>query len=267
MRLSALRSFVLVAALSAFGCATAPQRYEADFGATTDGRMAARPTSEGTVAGETASTGFRANSATDEGVKVHRAMAIVNHIRTDKVTGRKRILGTDTVWNVKTTAGIDFLFAQGYGSSGAQANGLVYIGCSNDALTETTASTDLSNEIAANGLSRAIGTYAHTAGQSTATISKTFTATGAQSVQKCALFSASSGGTMTHVLSFTQRALQTNDQLAITFTITLSYEIKSYRHFGSFAMLTIENLQWSVGPTIARDPFRVDEEQTYLMAA
>ena len=161
--------------------------------------------------------GSRANIDTSEIITLERAVGVIEHIRDGIVIDRQ------VVRNVKTTAGIDFLFAQGYGTSGAQSNGLCYIALSNDSLTETTASTTLSNEIAANGLSRAIATYAHTAGTSTCTLSKTFTcATGAQSAQKAALFSAASNGTMTHVLSFTQRSLQVGDQLAITFTITLS---------------------------------------------
>lgn len=161
--------------------------------------------------------GMLCSSSLDETLKVHRAVGVVEHIRDGKVIGR------DVVENVKTTAGIDFVFAQAYATSGGQSNGLCYIGLSNDALTETSASTTLSNEIAANGLSRAVATYAHTAGQSTATLTKTFTcATGAQAAQKAALFSAASNGTMTHVLAFTQRSLQVGDQLAITFTITIS---------------------------------------------
>jgi hypothetical protein len=80
----------------------------------------------------------------------------------------------------------------------------------------------LSNEIATNGLARHIGTYAHTAGASTATVTYLFTATGAQSAQKAALFSAGSAGTMNHVLAFTQRSLQNQDQLNVGFTLTLS---------------------------------------------
>lgn len=161
-----------------------------------------------------------------EGVFQHPAMAEVAQWRCDNAacTSRHRVGDTERVWNVKTTAGIDFLFAQAYGTSPG-ANGLNYIACSNDSLTETNTSTSLSNEITGNGLARHTGTYAHTTGQATATISYTFTATGAQSVQKCALFSAASDGAMTHVLSFTQRSLQENDQLTITFTITLSKRI------------------------------------------
>jgi hypothetical protein len=160
--------------------------------------------------------GFKAAAETQENVRVARAKGTITHIRDGKV------LSTEEVLNVKTTAGIDFTFAQTYGTS-AQANGLNYIALSNDTLTETTASTTLSNEIAANGLTRAIGTYAHSAGAATVTISKTFTcATGAQAAQKAALFSAGSGGIMHHALAFTQRTLQIGDQLAVTFTITIS---------------------------------------------
>jgi hypothetical protein len=169
--------------------------------------------------GEKATAGFVAHTNLDQpsdAVKVWRAKGEIKHIRHGKVIWKQ------TVYNVKTTGGIDFTFAQTYGTS-AQANGLNYIALSNDTVTETSASTTLTTEIAANGLTRAIGAYTHTAGTNTATISKTFTCTtGAQSAQKTALFSASSGGTMHHVLSFTQRSLQIGDQLAVSFTITLT---------------------------------------------
>lgn len=124
--------------------------------------------------------------------------------------------------NVKTTVGIDFTFVQTYSTS-TGANGLNYIALSNDTLTESSASTTLSTEIAANGLSRAIGAYAHTNGTSTATVTKTFTCTTtSQACQKAALFTAASSGTMNHALSFTQRTLQIGDSIAITYTITIT---------------------------------------------
>ena len=131
------------------------------------------------------------------------------------------VIGDETVHNVVTTAGIDFLFAQGYSTS-TGANGLNYIALSNDTVGEATSATVLTNEIVANGLSRAIGTYNHTASTATATVAKTFTASGAQSCQKAALFSAGASGTMNHVLAFTQRALISSDTIAVTFTITLA---------------------------------------------
>lgn len=149
-----------------------------------------------------------------------RASALIQHWRPN-ADGVPELLGEETVHNVITNAGRDFLHAQGYGTSGLGANGLNWIGLSNDALTETAASTTLSTEIAANGLTRAQGTVSHTPGTNTTTIAKTFTASGTQSAQKAALFTASSAGTMNHALAFTQRNLITGDTLAVTFTITL----------------------------------------------
>jgi hypothetical protein len=132
------------------------------------------------------------------------------------------VLSEEIATNVITTVGRDFIHTQSYGTSPA-ANGLNYIALSNDALSETTASTTLSTEIAANGLSRAQGTVSHTVGTTTTTVAKTFTcATSSQACQKAALFTASSGGTMNHALSFTQRTLQVGDTIAVTFTITAS---------------------------------------------
>lgn len=132
-----------------------------------------------------------------------------------------KLLWKGRSYNLITNAGRDFLHQQGYKDTGLGSNGLNYIALSNDTVGETASSTTLSNEIASNGLTRAQGTYAHTAGTNTTTISKTFTASGTQSAQKAALFTASSSGTMCHVLSFTQRNLISGDTLAITFTITL----------------------------------------------
>ena len=217
-----LRSFGLLAAIAAItACATSaptPISHQVSLGGAdvAPGHLKAGP-GERVATGETASTGFVAHNGTNDTLQLLPAIGQISHIRHGQVIHRQ------WVTNVKTTAGIDFLFAQGYAASGAQSTGLAYIGLSNDSLTETTASTTLSNEITGNGLARAIATYAHTGGTSTATLSKTFTcATNPQAAQKAALFSAASSGTMTHVLSFTQRSLQVGDQLAITFTITLS---------------------------------------------
>jgi len=80
----------------------------------------------------------------------------------------------------------------------------------------------LASEIAASGLSRAQGAYAHTVGQNTFTITKQFTATGAVSAQKAGLFTAAAAGTMLAETTFTSVSLQNGDTLTITWTITLS---------------------------------------------
>lgn len=131
------------------------------------------------------------------------------------------LISDETTWNVITNSGRDFLHTQGYATAGIGTNGLNYIALSNDTLTETATSTTLSTEIAANGLARAQGTVNHTAGTNTTTVSRTFNATGTQSCQKAALFTAAAAGTMNHALAFTQRNLVNGDSLQVTFTITL----------------------------------------------
>jgi hypothetical protein len=123
--------------------------------------------------------------------------------------------------NLITTAGKDFIAAQ-IGSTSPGTNGANYIALTNTAVTPAAGDTTLSGEIALNGLSRAAGTYAHTAGASTFTVSKTFTATASQSAQAAGLFTASSSGTMMAENTFTQVSLANGDQLTITWTITLS---------------------------------------------
>ena len=199
--------------------------------------------------------------------------------------------------NFTTNSGRNFAAAQAYGTSPG-ANGLNYIGMSNDSVTETAVSTTLSNEIATAGFTRAQGTVTNPSGISSTTttdtggtgansatdttinvvntqgmvagtvlqvageqilvgavasttqltgctrgynsttgavhasgstvsntnttvVTKTFTATGSVSCQKAALFSASSGGTMSHVVSMGARTLQSGDSLAVTFYICL----------------------------------------------
>lgn len=154
-----------------------------------------------------------------ESVPVRRAMGVIEHFRPDG-HGGMLLLNREVTYNVITDVGRDFMHTQTYGTSPA-GNGLNYIALSNDTVTETSASTVLSSEIVANGLQRAIGAVVHNAGTNTTTVQKTFTASGAQAAQKAALFTASSSGTMNHVLGFTQRSLQTNDTLQVTFTLTV----------------------------------------------
>jgi len=132
------------------------------------------------------------------------------------------LLASEEVHNVVTTVGRDFIHSQSYAASGLATSGQNYIALSNDTVTETSASTALSNEITVNGLARAQGTVAHTSGTNTTTVTYTFTcATSSQAAQKAALFTLSSSGVMNHVLGFTQRTLQVADTLTITFTITI----------------------------------------------
>ena len=178
---------------------------------------------------------FGAKNHLAEHVGFGRASALIQHRRPtkwlrDAITGLlipdpdsyMLVDAPELVHNVIPTVGRDFLHVQGYGTAGLVTNGLNYIALSDDSLTETTASTTLSSEIVLNGLTRAQGTVTHNTGTNTTTVDKTFTcSSNPQAAQKAALFALSSGGTMNHVLAFTERSLQVLDTLQITFTITL----------------------------------------------
>lgn len=178
---------------------------------------------------EGAAVGFAAKNTLVDHIPLARAAATLVHRRPTRFladgsadpTSYVQVGDIETVFNVIPTVGRDYLHLQGYATTGLGANGFNWIALSNDTLTETTASTVLSTEIVANGLTRAQGTYAHTVGTAITTIDKTFTATGAQSCQKAALFTASTAGIMNHALAFTQRNLITSDTIQVTFTITL----------------------------------------------
>lgn len=141
-----------------------------------------------------------------------RAVAVLEHYRGGVLLAR--VVGH----NIVTNAGLDFMHTQAYGP--ASPNGLNYMALSPDPVTETTASTTLSSEIAGGGLARAGGTFMHTPGTNVSTIQRTFTATLAQLVQKAALFDAPALGTMNHVLGFTPINLVAADILTVVFTIT-----------------------------------------------
>jgi hypothetical protein len=171
-----------------------------------------------------------------EGIVLGRASMLVEHrrpqawIETDggvlvpDIGSYTLVDEPEIVWNQITNSGRDFLHLQGYGSSGLGSNGLNYIGLTNASISPSPTDTSLSGEITTNGLARAQGTYAHTAGTNTTTISYTFTASGTQSCQAAALFTAAGppvSGIMNHELTFTQRSLISGDTLAVTYTITL----------------------------------------------
>lgn len=135
------------------------------------------------------------------------------------------VIHTQTVHNVITKAGKDFMLAQCYGLAGLAAIGLVYIGCSNSAFTEDADSTTLSGEIVTNGFSRAIATsVTHANGTNYVTLFKRFTCiTANQSVNKMALFSAIAAGTMGHALPLDlQRACAPGDTIDATWVITFT---------------------------------------------
>lgn len=136
----------------------------------------------------------------------------------------ERVGDPSPVHNTFTNAGRDLAHAQMYTNTSAGTRGCGYIASSTEGTTPVAGDTTLASEISTNGLQRAdAGTKTHTGGTNTTLIEHTFTASGAHTaVHKAALFNASSAGTMAHAANFSSDVtLATNDQLKISFTLTL----------------------------------------------
>ncbi|MER3407563.1 MAG: hypothetical protein C4292_01830 [Nitrososphaera sp.] len=124
--------------------------------------------------------------------------------------------------NLITNAGKDFIAAQ-IGSNSTGGNGANFIAVSSNSAAPVPTNTGLAGEIGTGGLNRQQGSYSHAPGTNTFTVTKTFTATASHAnVQKAGLFTAASAGTMMAENIFTPVNLASNDQLTITWTITLS---------------------------------------------
>ena len=124
-------------------------------------------------------------------------------------------------YNLLTNTGRVQLHTFMYGTS-SRTNGFNYIALSNDGTAPAAGDTSLTAELSGNGLSRVQGTVTLPTGSGNVTgIAHTFTFVGSsQAVQKVALFDSASGGVMNHEILYTQRTLLTNDQLAVTVSIT-----------------------------------------------
>lgn len=128
-----------------------------------------------------------------------------------------------------TNAGRDALHAQ-HLSTSAQPASFNYIALTANSTAPSAASTTLTAEIATGGggLIRAQATYAHTAGTSTSTLTKTFTANGSDSlpvtIAKIGIFNASSSGTLGYetLLTTTATLSAVADNVALTETVTAS---------------------------------------------
>lgn len=171
-------------------------------------------------------------SPAGESVKIGPNMVNVQVCRAGKFVDGKctGTLAYDyTSHNLKTTGGIDFL-ANVISTTGTQPAVAKFLALSTDATAPAagdcaagSATCTLTGEVTTNGLARTAGTYAHTNGASTYTLTNTWTATGTvSSVQKAAVFNAASSGTMVFENTFTAVTLNTNDTIQVTWTITIS---------------------------------------------
>lgn len=144
---------------------------------------------------------------------------VVDHAACD--ADASTLFSSQDVHNLVTNAGFD-LISSAVSNTAAQPAACNYIAVTNTAITPGAGDTTLSGEIASNGLTRTQGTYSHTNGTQTYTVSKVFTATGTQASQATGLFNASSVGTMCYEATYTQVTVNSGDTLTVTWTVTLS---------------------------------------------
>jgi hypothetical protein len=126
---------------------------------------------------------------------------------------------------LRTDAGRDWQ-ARVMGDTASNGTGsyapATYIGLTANSTAPASGDTTLTGEIASGTLARAQATYAHTNGQATYTLTKTFTSDQTVVIAKMAVFTASSGGTMVfETLLSATASLVSGDQLQITETVTL----------------------------------------------
>jgi hypothetical protein len=129
--------------------------------------------------------------------------------------------------NLRTTGGADWQ-ASVMGNTSTQPASSNYIALTNDGGAPAagdcgagSTTCTLTSEVSTNGLARAQGTYAHSSGTSSWTLTHTWTATGAQSVQKAGMFNATSSGTLVFEASFSSVTLASSDTLTVTWTVSI----------------------------------------------
>lgn len=128
------------------------------------------------------------------------------------------------------TAGKDFVASALGDRSGSRAAAADYMALSANTTAPAAGDTTLTGEITTvgGGLVRAQAVYAHTAGASTYTLTKTYTANGSDALPvtlgKVGVFNASSAGAMpwSSLLSPTVTLSASGDAVTITHTITIS---------------------------------------------
>lgn len=147
----------------------------------------------------------------------------VHHVPVDELVQAQRER------ELKTNGGIDSVLKQ-IADTAAQPAAFNYIALTANVTAPSATDTTLTAEIttAGGGLLRAQGVFAHTNGTNTATLTKTFTANGSDSLPvtlgKIGIFNAASVGTMGFetLLSATATLSASGDNVTITETLTLT---------------------------------------------
>lgn len=104
--------------------------------------------------------------------------------------------------NARLDVGAQFVATQMGNAAGASANVAQFIALSSDTATVVKTDTTCTSELATNGMNRKIATFSYTTppstlgGSATYTLSNSYNATGAYTINKLCLFTLISGGTM-----------------------------------------------------------------------
>lgn len=123
--------------------------------------------------------------------------------------------------NLRTTAGLDWQ-ADVMGNA-TQPVSARWIALTTNTTAPAAGDTTLAGEITTGGLGRVAGTYAHTPGATSYTITASWTASATHTaIHKAGLFNAASGGTMAfETVLNAQATLASGDQLQVTWTVNI----------------------------------------------
>jgi len=164
---------------------------------------------------------------TTDALKGARVVVPITNITTTPVYGNvasntTSVLTVDQWWTPADGTGTTpsstaaFIILQGTGP-------VRFIGLTTDTASPSASDTTLASELSTNGMSRALATYAHSAGAGSWTATKTFTATGTTgAIHKAGFFTAKSSGVMVfETVLNADASLLNGDQLALTWTVNI----------------------------------------------
>ncbi len=142
----------------------------------------------------------------------------------DEATGTYVHFYHDESSNLMTTLGLNWIETQLGDFANSTTDTARYISLSLDATSPAAGWTQIITELAAGGLTRAVGAYSTTGGDGVWTISNTFTATTTHTnVQLTGLQYASTGdGNLMAANTFTPVSLANLDTLTVTWTISVA---------------------------------------------
>jgi len=147
-----------------------------------------------------------------------------------KIKGTYNFQIFDTKGNLRDSWKVDNLVVNGglaflSGLLGGTGTVPTYIAVGTDATAVAGSQTTLVAEITDTGLERAVGTVSQvttTATNDTFQIAKTFTATGAKTIEEVGIFNAASAGTMLSRALTTSKAISNGENIVVTYKLVFA---------------------------------------------